>query len=48
MSGLVPILYNGSNYSYAVATKYLNPGVRIWYYAVSACANPLMTYVDFN
>lgn len=48
MSGLVPILYNGSNYSYAVATKYLNPGVRIWYYAVSACANPLLTYVDFN
>lgn len=48
MSGLIPILYNGSNYSYAVATKYLNPGVRIWYYAVSACANPLLTYVDFN
>lgn len=47
-SGLVPVLYNGSNYSYAVATKYLNPGVRIWYYAVSACANPLLTYVDFN
>lgn len=48
VSGMVPILYDGTSYSYAIIAKYLNPGVRIWYYATSACANPFINSVDFN
>ena len=32
LSGMIPILYDGTTYSVGLYSTYLNPGVRIYYY----------------
>ena len=48
LSGMIPILYDGSTYSVGLYSTYLNPGVRIYHYGKSVCGTPEWTYEDFS
>ena len=48
LSGMIPILYDGTTYSVGLYFEYLNPGVRVHHIGKSVCGTAELTHTDFK
>lgn len=48
LSGMIPILYDGTTYSVGLYFEYLNPGVRVHHIGKSVCGTAELTYTEFK
>lgn len=48
LSGMIPILYDGTTYSVGLYFEYLNPGVRVHHIGKSVCGTVELTYTEFK
>ena len=48
LSGMIPILYDGTTYSVGLFFEYLNPGVRVHHIGKSVCGTAELTHTDFK
>ena len=48
LSGMIPILYDGTTYSVGLFFEYLNPGVRVHHIGKSVCGTAELTYTEFK
>lgn len=48
LSGMIPILYDGTTYSVGLYFEYLNPGVRVHHIGKSVCGTAELTHTEFK